>query len=156
MVRSEGAEDEFRAFMLDAEPRLRRALVAAYGGQRGRDATAEALAYGWEHWSRVRSMEHPVGYLFRVGQSRSRPRRRRVLAERPPVDDVWCEPGLPRALGILTEQQRVAVVLHHGYGWSLSEVSELLRIRKSTAQNHVERAMTILRERLEGSPNVRP
>ncbi len=154
-MRTEGEEDEFRAFMVDAEPRLRRALVAAYGGERGRDATAESLAYAWENWTRVRSMKHRVGYLYRVGQSRTRPRMFHVLAERPSVEDVWCEPGLPSALGALTEQQRVAVVLHHGYGWSLTEVSELLRIRKSTAQNHVERAMQVLRERLEGSPNAR-
>jgi DNA-directed RNA polymerase specialized sigma24 family protein len=155
-VESVAQEQQFRDFMLEAEPRLRRALVAAYGGDRGRDATAEALAYGWEHWSSVRRMQNPVGYLFRVGQSRTRPRRRRALADRPPVDEVWCEPGLPSALAALTEQQRIAVVLHHGYGWSLVEVAELLRIRKSSVQNHVERGMRVLRERLEGTTHARP
>ena len=36
---------EFEAFVRSAEPRLRRALVAAYGFEDGRDAAAEALAY---------------------------------------------------------------------------------------------------------------
>jgi len=40
---------EFEGFVRESEPRLRRALVAAYGFEEGRDATAEALAYGWEH-----------------------------------------------------------------------------------------------------------
>jgi hypothetical protein len=40
----------FEAFVADAEPRLRHALVAAYGFEEGRDAAAEALAYAWEHW----------------------------------------------------------------------------------------------------------
>jgi len=30
------------------ECRLRRAFVAAYGGERGREATAESLAFAWE------------------------------------------------------------------------------------------------------------
>jgi hypothetical protein len=63
------------AFFAEAEPRLRRAFVAAYGTQRGYEATAEALAYGWEHWRRIRSLDNPLGYLYRVGQSRTRPRR---------------------------------------------------------------------------------
>jgi len=34
--------------------------------------TAEALAYAWENWDRLSSMKNPVGYLYRVGQSRAR------------------------------------------------------------------------------------
>ena len=41
---------EFEAFTREGEPKLRRALVAAYGFEHGRDATAKALAYAWEHW----------------------------------------------------------------------------------------------------------
>jgi hypothetical protein len=68
-------DDGFEDFFAVAEPRLRRALVAAYGIERGREAAAEALAYGWEHWSKVRAMKNPTGYLYRVGQSRSRARK---------------------------------------------------------------------------------
>ena len=64
-------ETAFEAFVAAHETRLRRALVAAYGIERGREALAEALAYAWEHWERVAAMEHPVPYLFRVGQSRT-------------------------------------------------------------------------------------
>src|SRR5690242_1361193 len=71
------ARAEFRSFFDGAEPRLRSAFVAAYDAERGREATAEALAYAWENWERVRVMENAVGYLYRVGQSRTRPRRRR-------------------------------------------------------------------------------
>jgi DNA-directed RNA polymerase specialized sigma24 family protein len=61
----------FERFVRDVEPRLRRALVAAYGGQRGREATAEALSWAWENWDRVRAMTYPHRYLFRVGRSRT-------------------------------------------------------------------------------------
>ena len=43
------AVEAFETFFAETEPRLRRALVAAYGPERGRDAAAEALAYAWEH-----------------------------------------------------------------------------------------------------------
>ena len=110
---------------------------------------AEALAYGWEHWNRVRRMASPVAYLYRVGQSRTRPRKVRTLIERHPDVDVWCEPGLPSALAALPERQRVVVVLVHGFGWTLTEVGELIGLRKTTIQNHLERAMTSLRAHLE-------
>ena len=51
----------FEQFFATAEPRLRRALVATYGGERGREASAEALAWAWEHWPKVQAMEHPLG-----------------------------------------------------------------------------------------------
>lgn len=153
---SDDDEAEFRTFMAEAEPRLRRALIGAYGADRGREATAEALAYGWEHWSRVRAMEHPTPYLFRVGQSRTRRRRWRPTVERPTVDEIWSEPGLPAALAALSERQRVVVVLHHGYGWSLREVGDFLGIGKPTVQNHLERGMHTLRERLTEVTDARP
>jgi RNA polymerase sigma factor (sigma-70 family) len=146
----------FEAFVIEAEPRLRRALVSAYGAESGREATAEALAWGWEHWDRLRAMENPVGYLFRVGQSR-RPRRRRPPVVFPPVDSAdepWFEPGLPRALASLTEHQRVVTVLVHGFGWTLREVGDLLGIKVTSAQNHLERGLAKLRAHLEVQPDA--
>lgn len=63
----------YSAFMAEAEPRLHGALVARYGMQRGRDAALDAMVYAWRHWERVRAMENPVGYLYRVGSSTVRP-----------------------------------------------------------------------------------
>lgn len=142
--------DAFESFVRDAEPRLRRALVAARGPQLGRDATAEALAYAWEHWDRVRAMANPVGYLYRVGQSRTRQRRRRldvVALPQPSLPDI--DPRLPAVLRQLPEQQRVAVVLTHGYQWTQAEVADLLGVSPSTVSTHVQRGMTKLRELLE-------
>lgn len=146
-----GRDDGFSAFFADVEPRLRRALVAAYGPEVGREALADALAHGWEHWSRVATMENPAGYLYRVGQSRARRHRRRPLRF-PPVSEAvapWIEPGLPAALDGLSEQQRVAVVLAHGYGCTQREIGDLLGVAPSTVQNHVERGMAKLRAALE-------
>jgi len=54
------------------------------------------------------------------------------------------EPGLPAALSRLSERQRVAVFLIHGYGWTHSEVSQFLGLSVSTVQKHAERGLAKL------------
>jgi RNA polymerase sigma-70 factor (ECF subfamily) len=141
-------EHAFETFVTSAEPRLRRALVAAYGFEEGRDATAEALAYAWEHWERLQEVSNPSGYLFRVAQSRRRRKRPPVLFDTSGWAEHHFEPGLPRALATLSRSQRVAVTLVYGYGYTLREVSELTGVRKSTVQTHVERGLARLRVKL--------
>lgn len=105
-VRAEGVAESFEAFFLDAEPRLRRALVAAYGPERGREATAEALAWAWENWAAVEALANPVGYLYRVGQSSTRERKAPELPAPVPIrSEPWVEPELGRLLSELTEMQ---------------------------------------------------
>lgn len=139
--------DSFIWFVKDAEPRLRHALCAAFGRERGRDATAHALAYGWEHWERVEKMDNPIGYLWGVGrnQARSFARAVVVLPEPPPEVLPWVEPGLPAALSRLSERQRVVVMLTCGLDWSYAEVAALLGVSKSTVQTQVERGLARLR-----------
>jgi DNA-directed RNA polymerase specialized sigma24 family protein len=140
----------FAAFFADAEPRLRRALVATLGPQRGRDAAAEALTYAWQNWERVSRMENPVGYLFRVGQSRSRRHRQPLLfPPLPAASDVeWIEPELPHAMGSLSERERLVVVLIEGFGWTYREVAELADISVSSVQSYLGRGLRKLREAL--------
>lgn len=144
--------DSFTAFVTDTEMRLRHALTAAFGAERGREAAAEALAYGWEHWDRVREMENPSGYLYRVGRDRARrmTARRREAFHSPVVvaSERWVEPGLPVALARLPERQRLVVALLYGYQWSMSEVAELLGVSKGTVQSYSDRALRRLRRRL--------
>ncbi len=66
------AESAFSDFVLATEPGLQRALVAGYGPDAGREATVDALVYAWRHWPRVRELDNPGGYLYRVGRSRAR------------------------------------------------------------------------------------
>jgi len=139
----------FHLFLQAAEPRLRRALVAAYGAERGREATAEALGYAWEHWERVKSMSNPTGYLYRVGQSRTRERQKHPLFVRPDHPEPWFEPALAPALEKLTERQRTAVVLVHGFGWTLREVAECTDVKATSVQNHLDRGLKKLRAALK-------
>ncbi|HMC40310.1 MAG TPA: sigma factor-like helix-turn-helix DNA-binding protein, partial [Acidimicrobiales bacterium] len=129
----------FGAFFADIEPALRRALVATFGADRGRDAAAEALAWAWEHRDRLAGLNHPLRYLYRVGQSRGRRRLVRLPFVRVGWDAPDVEPRLVPALRELSERQRVAVVLIHGYGWTYAEVADLLELTVSTVQTHAER-----------------
>ena len=144
--------DSFTEFVRVAEPKLRSGLISAYGRQEGWEAVAEALAYAWEHWDRIQTMDNPVGYLYRVGRSRGRWgfRRSRVVHEMNPTNDApWFEPALPAALRRLSQRQRTAVMLIKGYGWTYQEVADLTGISVSSVQNHVERALAKLRADLE-------
>src|SRR5437016_2702008 len=93
----------FEDFFVRVEPRLRVALTSLYGADMGREATAEAMAWAFEYWDRVKGMEHPVSYLYRVGQSRTRRLRRR----RPPQLGVAAPESSPeidpRLVGALAE-----------------------------------------------------
>jgi len=145
--------ESFADFVARVEPGLRQAFVARFGRDDGVEASSEALAYAFEHWSRVSAMENPVGYLYRVGRSRSRRIRRRTPVL--PAVDVYrmpdVEPQLPGALAALPARQRVAVVLVHGLGWTQKEAADLLGVSRTTLQNHLERGTSRLRYVLKES-----
>jgi DNA-directed RNA polymerase specialized sigma24 family protein len=141
-------DGDFHAFVAEVRPRLARVFIAMYGQERGQEALAEAMAYAWEHFEELCEMRNPAGYLYRVGQSRSRPRRGdRVLFPSPAdVGLPAIEPGLPAALGSLSERQRVCVALVHALGWTHQEAADLLGLSRSSVQNHVERGLDRLRQ----------
>ncbi len=139
---------DFEAFVLDIEPRLRLALGAVFGPETGRDATASALAYAWEHWNDLMEKDNPAGYLYRVGRSSQRRRKEPKWLPVPEPRTPEIEPGLPDALSRLSEKQRLAVVLVHGYEWTRREVAEYTGLAVSTIDNHLARGLRKLRARL--------
>jgi DNA-directed RNA polymerase specialized sigma24 family protein len=147
-------DQEFEAFFRTTEPRLRPALFAALGADRCREATAEAFAWAWETWPKAHQLENPIGYLFRVGQSKTRKKRFRSMLVTPSTDEPLVEPALAGALSQLSEGQRIAVVLVHGYGWTLREVAELRSVQVSSVQTHVDRGLKRLRAALEVIENA--
>lgn len=140
----------FEDFVTGMRPRLTRAFVGCRGLAGAPDATAEALAFAFEHWERVRDMENPGGYLYRVGRSRTRPRKTPVLPSPTDVGLPDVEPDLVPAMLALPETQRTAVWLVHACGWSYAEVAEATGSSVSMVGNHVSRGMQRLRRRLEG------
>jgi hypothetical protein len=104
-VRARDADDH-EAFVTEVEPRLPRALIAQYRPDRGREATTEALGWACAHWSRVKSMANPAGYLFRVGQSRIRRRREPAV----PVDRPEESHGLNLRSATLPDRRHHVIV----------------------------------------------
>jgi RNA polymerase sigma factor (sigma-70 family) len=146
--------DSFSDFFRDHERKLRQSLSAALGSEIGKDSAAEAMAYGWEHWDRVRDMDNPVGYLYKVGRDKGR----RMVKRHPPVllsiqgrELPMVEPALPEALAKLSERQRTVVMLVHCFEWTLSEVAGFLNLSKSSVRNHLERGMKSLRRDIGGA-----
>ena len=144
--------EAFAAFAEEAAPRLTRALVALYGIDVGQEAAAHALVEGWRRWDRVAAMTNPAGYLYAIGCNYGRRRGVPDNSSRfpvPPADYTpWIEPALPAALTALPEQQRQAVLLVHGHGWTLSEAADVLGVSKNTVRIHVDRGVAKLRAAL--------
>jgi RNA polymerase sigma-70 factor (ECF subfamily) len=136
-------------FVVDAQPRLNRAFVGALGIDGAAEATAEALAWAWANWERLRRMENSVGYLYRVGRSRTRRRRPSKLPSPSHLGVPEVEPDLVPALLELPERQRTSVWLVHGCQWRHQEVADALGISASAVATHVNRALKRLRARLE-------
>jgi RNA polymerase sigma-70 factor (ECF subfamily) len=147
---------DFAAFADAVTAPLLRALVAAFGPEVGREAALDALAWGWEHWERLRRMRNPPGYLYRVGQTNARRALRRTERfARPPASrhepqvDTLPDVALEHALAQLSPRQRAAALLVAGHGMTHREAAGLLGCSESTLRNHLERALRHLRTELE-------
>lgn len=158
MAEPESEVEAFTRFVERHEPRLRHALGASFGPALGSDAAAAALSWAWETWPRAAGLANPVAYLYKVGRSSLRLDRVREAprAEVPggSVDTEPFDPDLVRALAGLTEQQRAAVVLVHGFGWTLADTAEVLGITVSSVRNHVRRGIAKLHAVLEEEADV--
>ena len=144
----DGVAGAFSEFVHRTGPRLKQSLIASLGGDAGREATAVALSWAWEHWDNVRTMDNPGGYLYRLGRNQGLSSWRRAARPLPVIDmsgeDPMVEPALEAALADLSEQQRMAVLLIHGFGWTYREVADHLGVRIGTVQTHVNRGMARL------------
>lgn len=140
--------------VVELEPRVRRALVARYGVDVGCEAAAEAMVWAVEHGDELAAMTNAAGYLFRVGQSAARRQFRQRGRPSFPAEPSWADaPDLPGdvfdELARLKPEQRVAVLLVHGYRFTYREVADLLEVSEAAVTNHVHRGLTKLRIRLE-------
>lgn len=140
--------------LVEIERRLTVAFSARYGPELGKEVSAEAMAWAWENRAKLEGMSNPSGYLFRVGQSKSRKffrwkkERVRFPAEQATTQSTWSEPGLPAALARLTEEERTAVVLVHCFQWTYAEVGELIDQPLHTVRNRIHRGLAQLRDDL--------
>ncbi len=136
-------------FLLEARPGLMKAFLGALGPDRADDALSIAFGWAFENWERLSAMKNPVGYLFRVGTTRSTPPKTpRALPAPVEVGLPDFEPGLIPALLTLTPHQRTAVWLIHACGWTYPDAAEAMGVGESTVGTHATRGLSALRTEL--------
>ena len=127
-----------------------RAFIGSLGENRADDALGAAFEWAFENWERLSVMENPVGYLYRVGSTRSTPPK--VPDTLPSPTDVGIpdfEPRLVPALLKRPETQRTAVWLVHGCGWSYGDAADAMDVGESTIGTHLSRGLATLRKEMK-------
>ena len=150
----------FEDFFEAERRQLFRALCLMTGDQgEAEELTQDAFLAVWERWDRVRDMERPTGYLYRVAMNGFRSRRRRVaraarLVVRPhrtvdPYEGADLRDAILRALDRLGGRQRAAVVLTDYLGYTSPEAARLLGIEPTTVRSLAAEARAAMKQELE-------
>jgi RNA polymerase sigma-70 factor (sigma-E family) len=120
-----------------------------------RDVAQETFARAFARWSRVRGMDNPEGWLYRVAVNLSLSWReravRRVLRQPPDRAQEQVEssdPTLTDALRRLTPAQRTAVVLRFYLDLSIDSTAETLGKSPGTVRALSSQGIARLREDL--------
>jgi RNA polymerase sigma-70 factor, ECF subfamily len=143
--------------------RLLRAMYLATGDRyEAEELAQDAMARVLERWDRVRGVEDPAAYVFRVALNRRRSLLRRfaVSVRRTPPHDPQgsSEPtravderdAIRRALEKLPQGQREALVLFDWLGMSDLQAAAVLGISAGAARTRLHRARSAMREVLGG------
>lgn len=150
------AERAFDEFVRADGQRLRRVMTSQYGVDIGCEST-DALAWAWEHWDRLCGMSNPAGYLYKVAQTQTQARRaisRGRPVTLPPEPTSRTDSGssidvdLADALRELPDQQRLAMLMVHVYGWTPIEVGRITGTPAVTVRSHLRRRLRHLRTSL--------
>lgn len=147
----------FDAFYCEHRTGLIRAMaVTLHDLDAATDAVDEALARACQHWGRIRGLQSPAGWVYRVALNLGRSRLRRLgrrlpgwalptstAPETTPID-----PAIEQALAGLSVDQRAVVVCRLLLGWSEARTAELLGIRPGTVKSRLSRAVSRLQPAL--------
>lgn len=141
----DGPDLNFERWYRREHPRVLTALAVAGGDSEiAREATDEAFVRAFERWSKVRRMESPGGWLYRVALNELRRRYRRRALERellrrrqpdqtmlepPPVAD----PRVWEAVRVLPRRQRSAIALRYVLDLTEREVATTMGISRGAA-----------------------
>ena len=139
-----GSDSDFERWYRREHQRVLTALAVAGGDTEvAREATDEAFVRAYERWDRVRAMDSPGGWLYRVAlnELRRRCRRRsierdllrrkqeRIEIEPPPVSD----PRVWEAVRALPTRQRSAIALRYVLDLTEREVAETMGTSRGSA-----------------------
>lgn len=150
---------EFAKFFDEEYRGLVRALYLLTADEREAEELAqETMARIYERWNRVRRMESPGGYAYRMAVNLNRQRlrhlgvrARRLLAlaaRREPEQPVGARLEISEAVASLNRGHREAFMLVDWLGMTTDEAAALLGLAPASVRTRIHRARLILRERL--------
>jgi len=124
------------------------------------DIAQEALARAYERWDRVRRMDSPVGYVYRIALNLSRKRWRRISREREDVhmpetgedeaEAIVRRVAIRAAMRSLSLKQREALVLTEWLELSSAEAGSLLGVSAESVRARARRAREVLQRNMAG------
>lgn len=144
---------DFSAWYEDEHPRVLGVLCALSGElDVAREATDEAFVRAFAKWERVRKMDSPGGWTYRVAlnelrrslrkHARERAARTREHAQLVPATD----PDLWDLVRRLPERQRFAVVLRYVADLPEQAIADVMGVTRSTAASTLTQARDRLGE----------
>jgi RNA polymerase sigma factor (sigma-70 family) len=154
--------ESFEEFF-EAESRtlFRRMCLVTGNRHEAEEVMQDAFLMVFERWDRVRDMDDPVGYLYRVAFNDFKRRSRRAaLALRRTVgaahradefEAAEARDAIDRGLAHLARRQRAALVLTELLGFTSEEAASVLGIRAVTVRSLASRGRIVLRQALGGS-----
>ncbi|WP_263788034.1 RNA polymerase sigma factor [Salinibacter grassmerensis] len=136
-------------------------------GPQAHDLTQETFVRLWEAREQMDEVQSPKAYVFQIARNRvysherSERTRRERRAERSPsssggaipspddaVDTEALEDKMQAWISALPERQREALLLAREQGLSHDKIAQVMGISPSTVNNHIVKAMSTLRDRL--------
>lgn len=151
-------------------------LIAAARGicfdsQIAEDVLQEALADVFKRWEKIKNHENLEAYTIRVIISRHTDMRRKWNRRRneneieyleafsgasvdETSDSILESMMVQSAIKALTPMQRAVLLLHYVYGYTLKDVSEVLKIPAGTVASHLARGKASVAERAEFLPEI--
>ena len=143
---------EFDSWYHAEYPRLVNSIGMVIGDRAlAADAVAEAFTRALSRWNRVKRMQHPTGWVYRVAMNEAKRSLRRSAQERrllkahsstvpatiPPVED---DHDLWNAVAELPERMRAVVVLRYVADLTEPKIAETLGIRRGSVATMLRRA----------------
>jgi RNA polymerase sigma factor (sigma-70 family) len=155
------APEAFEDFFAMEWTRLFQTMFLACGdAAQAEDLAQESMARMFERWERVRRLEHPAAYLYRVAFNLHRRTMRR--AQRAPatgttpgrVEDPADVAGIRQqvleVLRSLPGTQREAILLVEWLGMTAEEAARVLDIEPSSVRGRLHRARLAVAKRFGG------
>jgi RNA polymerase sigma-70 factor (ECF subfamily) len=152
------AAEPFDAFYRANSDRVYRALALTLGNHDlAREAADEAMARAYARWERVRELDNPAGWAYRVGLNWATSWWRKLRRERPPVAEERHRAArgpdpvalaARAALDQLPLAQRAVVVCRVLLDMSVTETASALGVAEGTVKSRLARALTALRDGL--------